>query len=286
MLSGRIENFKEFSQFETLDKFNNAIEMFLAEHKKDFTKGELIAFKRLVRYSAKYVGVANAKISTLLKTINEKANGFGISRSTFERMLRKAKEFGILTILNTVKGKGGKGHNVYVFNKIDVSKKEKLTHWENLPNPYDSKDGQKKRKTETSDFKANIIKNINKRIGTSLDHTYTSDYVPQEFKNLVKCFFDDAKLIEEYWRMARIDTYHIRGTVLDEDTILHIAIHSFKQMISKLKKGKVRNPIAYFKGVVKQQIDKACDEAMKGLYEELAEQGTQYKGDLYNWLEG
>ncbi len=46
--------------------------MFLADHKKDFTKGELVAFKRLARCSVKYVGVANAKIGTLLRAINEK----------------------------------------------------------------------------------------------------------------------------------------------------------------------------------------------------------------------
>ena len=53
--------------------------MIAVEHKQDFTKGELVAFKRLVRFSAKYVGVANAKIETLVKGINEKLNGFGVS---------------------------------------------------------------------------------------------------------------------------------------------------------------------------------------------------------------
>jgi DNA-binding transcriptional regulator LsrR (DeoR family) len=37
-------------------------------------------------------------IETLVKAINEKLKGFGISHSTFERMLRKAKELGILSI--------------------------------------------------------------------------------------------------------------------------------------------------------------------------------------------
>ncbi|MFJ7746945.1 hypothetical protein [Peribacillus sp. NPDC097295] len=64
----------------------------------------------------KFVGVAQAKIGTLVKAINEKLNGYGVSRSTFERMLRKAKELGILSIENTAKAKGGKGHNVYIFN--------------------------------------------------------------------------------------------------------------------------------------------------------------------------
>lgn len=254
--SGRIEEYKEYSQFETLDKFNNSIEMFLADHKKDFTKSELIAFKRLVRYSAKFVGVANAKIGTLLKAINEKANGYGVSRSTFERMLRKAKQFGILTIKNTVKAKGGKGHNVYVFNSIDVLKKEKLTYCNEAEKPCNSKDEQPKQQEETIDFKTNNNKNLNKRMDT-LNHTFTSDYVPTRFKDLVKCFFNDAKTIEEYWRMVKIDTYHVRGTLLDDETILHTAIHSFKQMISKLKKGKVKNPIAYFKGVLSKKVTDA-----------------------------
>lgn len=152
LVAGRIENFKDFSKFKTVKKFNNHIEMFLAEHKKDFTKGELVAFKRLVRFSAKYVGVANAKIGTLLRAINEKGNGFGISRSTFERMLRKAKDLGILSVENTAKSKGGKGHNVYIFNTIDVLKKEKLTHCEEVPNPCESKDEGDLFERETSNL--------------------------------------------------------------------------------------------------------------------------------------
>lgn len=252
--SGRIEEFKEFSQFNSIKGFNTTIEMFLSDHKKDFTKGELIAFKRLVRFSAKFYGVANAKIGTLLKSINEKACGYGISRSTFERMLKKAKELGILTIKNTVKAKGGKGHNVYVFNTIDVLKKEKLTHCEKVTNPCESKDEQPKNEGETNNLlETNNIKDLNKRIDV-LDHTFTSDYVPKEFVQAVKPFFNEAKTIEEYWKMVRIDTYKI-SHILDEDTVLHTAIHSFKQMIGKLKKGKVKNPIAYFKGVVHKQID-------------------------------
>ncbi|WP_077303979.1 hypothetical protein, partial [Terribacillus halophilus] len=234
LTAGRIEDFKEYSQFQSVDKFNKNIEKFLADHKKDFTKAELIAFKRLVRYSAKYVGVANAKIGTLLKAINEKAGGIGISRSSFERMLRKAKEFGILTVQNTVKSKGGKGHNVYVFNAIDVSNQRKLTYCENAEKSCDSKDEQQNLQRETINlFKANNNKTYKKRISTS-DSSFTGDYVPKEFKELVACFYNDAKTIEEYWKMVRIDTYRIRGTILDDQEILHTAIHSFKQMISKL----------------------------------------------------
>jgi hypothetical protein len=262
LISGRIENFKEYSQFDSLKSFNNTIEMFLAEHKEEFTKGELIAFKRLVRFSAKYVGVANAKIGTLLKAINDKSNGFGISRSTFERMLRKAKNLGILTIKNTTKSRGGKGHNVYIFNSIDVIKKRKLTDCENEETSTDSNDGQGGGERETNNLsEANNIKRLNKRIGhvPVLDHTFVSDYVPKEFTNLVKYFFDDAKTIEEYWRMVKVDTYYVRNLV-DEDTLLHTALESFRQMIGKLKKGIVNKPIAYFKGIINKKINQTIEE--------------------------
>lgn len=202
MLSGRIETFKEYSQFDSLKAFNTTIEMFLADHKKDFTKGELVAFKRLVRYSAKYFGVANAKIGTLLKTINEKLNGFGISRSTFERMLRKAKDFGILTVKNTVKPKGGKGHNVFVFNTIDVLKKRILTHCENTVKPCESKDEQpdnekesivllesSNTKQESDNISDNkIMKAVFNRVQDAIKEgstiTYISSYVDRVFRSM------------------------------------------------------------------------------------------------------
>jgi hypothetical protein len=262
LVSGRIENFKDYSQFDSLKSFNNTIEMFLADHKKDFTKGELVAFKRLVRFSAKYVGVANAKIGTLVKAINEKLNGFGVSRSTFERMLRKAKDLGILSIENTAKSKGGKGHNVYIFNTIDVLKKRKLTYCESNETLTDSKGEQGDFKREANNLsKTSNNKRLNKRIGhvPVLDHTFVSDYVPKAFTHLVKCFFDNAKTIEEYWRMVKIDTYYVR-TLIDEDTILHTALESFRQMIGKLKKGIVNKPIAYFKRIINKKINQAIEE--------------------------
>ncbi|WP_298473014.1 hypothetical protein [uncultured Psychrobacillus sp.] len=41
LVAGRIKNFKDYSKFSSIKEFNN-IEMFLAEHKKNFTKGEIV----------------------------------------------------------------------------------------------------------------------------------------------------------------------------------------------------------------------------------------------------
>lgn len=258
LVAGRIENFKEYSQFDSLKDFNTTIEMFLADHKKDFTKGELVAFKRLVRFSAKYAGVANAKIGTLLKAINEKLNGFGISRSTFERMLRKAQDLGILSIKNTTKSKGGKGHNVYIFNTIDVLRERKLTHCENHETLTGPKDETVHFQGEAINLlKSNNIKTLNKRKDVPLDSTYTASYVPKEFVQAVKPFYDQATVIEDFWKSVFLDTKAI-SNIIDPETITYTAIDAFRQSIRGYKKGKIKtNLVRYFTGTFKKLMDQA-----------------------------
>ena len=67
----------------------------MLDYKKEFTKGELVGLKRLVRFSAKIPGVCYARIGTVLKAIHEEYHDHGISRSTFKRMIGKAKALGI-----------------------------------------------------------------------------------------------------------------------------------------------------------------------------------------------
>jgi hypothetical protein len=111
--SGRIEGFESYSQFKSVKDFNTHVEMWLAVNKQKFSKGEHVGLKRLVRFSVKVPGVCNAKIGTLLKAINEEYQGNGISRSTFKRMIIKARELGILTIQETERKNGSQSSNLY-----------------------------------------------------------------------------------------------------------------------------------------------------------------------------
>lgn len=156
VFSGLIEKFKSLSQFKNLKDFNNNIEQWLVDFKSSFTKSELIALKRLIRYCAKFFGVSNAKIQTLVSATNKMNDMGGISRSTFERMLRKAKQFGILQVVNTVKSNGkGKGHNVYVFQRyflhstIDALKERILTYNKKPCNNKSIKANFTKKESET-----------------------------------------------------------------------------------------------------------------------------------------
>src|SRR3954453_5621772 len=129
--SGKIEGFAQYSQFSSLKEFNTHMEMWLVEYKEKFSKGELVGLKRLVRFSAKIPGVCNAKIGTILKAIHAEYNNNGISRSTFKRMILKAKELGILTVYETERKNGSQSSNLYTINRFpsnEPAKEETMNH--------------------------------------------------------------------------------------------------------------------------------------------------------------
>jgi N-acetylglutamate synthase-like GNAT family acetyltransferase len=240
--SGRIEGFEGYSQFKSVKEFNTHVEMWLAVKKQEFSKGELVGLKRLVRFSVKVPGVCNAKIGTLLKAINEEYQGNGISRSTFKRMILKAKELGILTIYETERKNGSQSSNLYSFNRFAASEPPKANK---LDHPK-----------ETNNLLKTNNQKINKRneAPIELDYTFVSDKVPQTFVQLVKYFFSDAKTIEEYWHMVQIAAFRFECTQNTED-VLAIALQSFKQLIRKLKTTKqVVKPIAFFYGILTNKI--------------------------------
>lgn len=249
--SGAIEQYKSYSQFDSLKEFNRHMEIWLLEHKSAFTKGEIVGLKRLVRYAAKFPGVCHAKIGTILKAIHEEYQDNGISRSTFKRMIIKAKELRIITIYETERKNGSQSSNLYIFNRFfqnEPPKTEKMNHLNKTSNLSETnKQDINKRNTET----------------TELDHTFTSDRVPEAFVQVVKYFFQEAKTIEEYWRMTVIAAYR-NNREKEKDQILSIAIHSFKQLINKLKTQKITNPIAYYYGILDKKL-------MDLYYEELFE---------------
>ncbi|MFZ7942538.1 hypothetical protein ACO1D1_02545 [Neobacillus sp. 19] len=97
-----------------------------------------------------------------------------------------------------------------------------------------------------------------------MDHTFVRNRVPKPFAELVECFFDDAKVIEDYWRMVHLLAFDYK-LHKETDVIVPIAIDAFRQLIRKLKlTNVVRKPIAYFYGILKEKFylyyDKLCSE--------------------------
>ncbi|WP_430789480.1 hypothetical protein VBD025_03955 [Virgibacillus flavescens] len=244
MQSGNINNFSDLSQFKDIRDFNNSIEQWMLDIKKKFTKSELVALKRLIRFSAKVKGVCNAKIGTIVSATHEK-DGAGISRSTFKRMIAKAKTIGLISVHNTVRKNGSKSSNLYVFSPFlghaEPSKVKKL----NQP--------------QTSNLSKTTIKNNNKRKEkverevvnkSKLDSSFTNKNVPIEFTRFVSNFYNDAKEVEEYWKLVNISAYKnkVKGDVIGT------AIDSFKILVRKIKLSKVHNTYGFFYGVLNKKL--------------------------------
>ncbi|ANN30683.1 hypothetical protein A9498_02870 [Bacillus thuringiensis serovar coreanensis] len=257
MKAASITKFKHLSNFRDIKDFNNNIEQWLVDIKKEFTKGELVALKRLIRYACKFAGISNAKIQTIISATHERSKG--ISRSTFERMLRKAKKLGLIVVYNTKRG-NFQGHNVYVFqcyqSKIDIQqqndvvKKAKIDAPNETNNPSEI-NNQNINKRNKGLFINNRTKNVKH---TELNAEFVSKRVPSAFTNLVKCFFDNAVVIEELYKMYAISVNKLKSVYQDSE-LLHEGLEAFKQTIRGMKLGKVRNMYAYYYGTLQKKLD-------------------------------
>ncbi|MGE7217141.1 hypothetical protein ACQKJC_11625 [Priestia koreensis] len=251
MKSGNINQFAHLSQFNSLKDFNNNIEQWMLDVKSQLTKSELIALKRLTRYCCSVFGVCNAKISTMVSATHER--GMGISRSTFERMLRKVKSLGMITVYNTF-SKGNQRHNVYVFNPYTSNVEESNTN--EVPQTIDVAK-ETVNPSKTSD-------NINKRNNEHLGKKYAATNIPKEFVELVGCFYDDYKVIEELYKCVSFSTrclsYYTR-----QDRIT-LACNAFKQLVRHIKQGKrVKNIYGYFYGILNKLLDIEYQELINAI---------------------
>lgn len=252
MLIGNIANFNHLSQFENIKDFNNNIEQWMLDIKASFTKSEIIALKRLVRFSAKVTGVCSAKIGTVVSATHEK-DGAGISRSTFKRMILKAKKLGLLLTHETTRKNGSKSSNIYVFNRfcgqVEPSKQPQLNQQENKLSFKANNTNNNKRNTDVV-----AEQPVNKDVPKikTLDASFTSGTVPFQFVNFVSNFYDDAKIIEEYWKLVNISAYKNKVT----NDVTETALEAFKALVRKIKLSKVTNAYGFFYGTLNKMFKK------------------------------
>ncbi len=260
MQVGKIENYSHLSKFRNLKDFNNNIEQWMLDFKVKFTKSEMIALKRLIRFSAKVAGVCNAKIGTLVSATHDKSGG--ISRSTFKRMVLKAKEIGLFAVYETERKNGSQSANVYVFNRFNSDAKTKVSKTNSEPPKSEKLDHHKttnllKTTNQVKDIRIEELES--QQTMEVLDASFVCKRVPVDFVNLVKCFFNDAKQIEEYWKLVTISA-NTNGIF---ESLTETAVQAFKVLIRKLKFSMVANTYGYFYGVLNRMFRA---EALKRLF--------------------
>ncbi|MEC1772806.1 hypothetical protein [Schinkia azotoformans] len=256
-----IQQFKKYSQFSSLKDFNNQMEQWFVDLKSKLSKGETIAIKHLIRFSASVFGVSNAKIGTILKAIHEKL-GETISRSTFKRAIAKAKQFGLLTVHETERKNGSQSSNVYVFNRYPVQEVS-VSVTNELPNE------QKLDYLDTSNLSNTNNIDLNKR-NQPLDYTYTNESVPKKFIELVKIHVnipDNWKIIEGLWSRVQIAAWK-NSMETHTDTMLDIAISAFKQLIRKSRVTSLKSKFGYFYAILNKKFNRAFYDYCDSLLEE------------------
>jgi predicted transcriptional regulator len=230
------ENYREYRSFNTLADLNEAVRQHLYFNASSLTKTAVTVLKTLSRYSCVVLGVSWLKVATLAKAIDK-------SEKTVRRALKLLDELNVINRIPTIRKQGGRGYDICVITTIDQSKMSSRVESETVSKSKDEKGFELE---ETLISKTKIIRKFD------LDHTYVSESVPQPFIKLVRCFWDDAKTIEEYWRMTLI----ANNKAYDTNTLLDVAITGFKQTIGKLKSGNIRKkPIGYYYGVVNAKLD-------------------------------
>ncbi|WP_368504168.1 hypothetical protein AB3N04_19250 [Alkalihalophilus sp. As8PL] len=246
MNSGHIEQYKHLCQFDSVTSFNQAIDHHLSLHKERFTKAERVALDRLIRYSVKHHGICNARVSKLVQATHQKERG--ISRASFDRMLKKAKELKILTIHHTIRAKGGFSHCVYVFEAFDKPSEEKL-----INRPQAKKTDPARITPSNSASKAlfkDKAKNQNRIIRTKDEQTTNLSSnlfdIPSRFVTLLQAFEDlEENFTYKLWGTAKSVYNRMQLDNPIEDYLLTI-IQAFKETIKKYKHGRIDKGLRHY----------------------------------------
>lgn len=268
MKSGHINQFAHLSRFKTVHEFNKTMKRFIETYSSEFTKSQKLAFKTLTQYSIKIIGVCNARICQLVKATHKHNEG-GISRSTFERMLQKAKKLGILSIISTTRQKGGTSHNVYIFQPFDGASTKQLTERE-IPQQTQTAvavEPHQKTPEAVNEFESNTkeknkktIQELRPKIQEELDYTYVPSYVPEPFIKTVKPFFTRAKEICQLWDRALI-AYKSQKFHEPIKRFLPLIIKGFKETVYKYKQNRIKTSfVQYYYGTVCRML---ADEARR-----------------------
>ncbi|NSL51720.1 helix-turn-helix domain-containing protein [Bacillus sp. P2(2020)] len=246
------ETYRNLATFTDINQLNNAVRHYKRQYADQLTNTAVKVLDVLHRYSAKYTGVSFLAKNTIAEIV-------GVSRRTVIRVCQLLESLGIVKQYEMKRSSDMKQTS----NAIVIQPIEELQTTETVTQEATDNSANMSHENKFNSIKTN---NINKRIervdndnieSIKLDKSFTSDYVPEPFKQLVGAFFNDAATIEEYWRMVRISAYHIRDIYeLTDNDVLNLGMESFRQTVAKWRKKRIKTkPIAYFWGVINRKID-------------------------------
>ncbi|SER08934.1 hypothetical protein SAMN04487944_101189 [Gracilibacillus ureilyticus] len=254
MYQSKIESFKSYSNFKSLKDFNNNVEMFLACHKQDFTKSEYIAFRRLTKFCAKIFGVSNARIDTIVQATKDD-NG-GISRSTFKRMVKKAKKLGILSVHELKRANQSQSSNLYVFESFRTSIEPPIENAKNDQNAILSMAVTTRINEQLNRHKTS---NNSKTNNLLINTYYAKPY--QAISEAIRIFlgYDSKKIASRLYGVYLGQTKSLRATEYytneGQAELIEVAISAIQTTFLASKRKSIQNIAGYFNGVLSKMLD-------------------------------
>jgi hypothetical protein len=274
--------YHRFSKFKTVEEFNNNFEQAMVFHKDKFTKGEYAALNRLRKfaYSEKNkntIGVAWSKAESVI--------GETVSRSTFHRMLLKAKKLNLITVINQYKKNKYKKHNVYVFNRFtDLTPEkfeivqEKQTNDTTEQVNFDTTRTNlllelpllKDLKTYSASESVNVDNNVDKKLEMK-DTPY------HQIRKMIEGLLPDKQAISRIYGIWLAQSSK-SGIEID----FEVAKIAVKRLILEVKRRynrelkPLKNPYGYFNGILKNLINHESDSEDLDWYKPLKHNQRTY----------
>ena len=283
-------NYNKYSKFKTIEDFNNDFNKAMYYYKDKFTKSEYIALKKLSKFafsekSPNTIGIAWSKGQIVVAATHKERKceneTFGISRSTFDRMLRKAKKLNLIRVINQFHKNRKQKHNLYVFNRFEELTPEKF-------------------EIVSENNTIEVSKTINKPITLLLElpklKELNNTYQQAENVGVDKVGDKDVKGVKEpepktdYQRVTKkisglfkdkSMTYRIYGVWLAQSKktpnkppiklaleALHILIAEIKRRVACEMKP-LRNPVGFFSGILKNLLDEYYEKRFEEGFFEL-----------------
>ncbi|MDQ8094889.1 helix-turn-helix domain-containing protein [Bacillus amyloliquefaciens] len=239
--------------FKTLEEVNENFDTIVKNIK--LTKSQRDILWVLFKHSAKVPGVSWLKNQSI-------ADKIGLKKDTVKKNIKKLVE---MKIIKRIQGfrpvTGGYGACYTIFLPYEIPHE---IHLEDHPRneeeiPCVAKDETKNNSRETIYFKHSFKRSLlhkrksNHKKVSKLDASYTASYVPEEFVSIVSSYYDDAEIIEDFWKSVYFHTKKLKQ--ITERTITDTAIKAFKQSIRAHKLSKItKKLVMYFTGVFKNMI--------------------------------
>ncbi|MCK2020770.1 transcriptional regulator [Peribacillus frigoritolerans] len=228
----KYESFKSVSE---MDKYVSKVLEVL-----ELTELDRSLLRLLAGHSCKFVGVSFLKVQTM-------AQKLGVSYKTAQRSLKRLKELEVIKRVRTLRVvSGGFGASITIISPYALTQRKQAE--KPTPEPSQEPSNQK----ETFLFKAFLkdLKNLRQpepTIDNKIDYTYLTEWVPEEFIQVVKPFVN-AEEAFSLWGKVHMSSKKYAPSVQD---ILEPAIRAFKASVLAYKSKRIKKSFgAYFWGTL------------------------------------